>query len=274
MKVVITGASGFLGKALQKMLVMKGDDVYGFTRGSKEGFINVSSYTQLPIIDDAVLVHQAQSRDNSTNYNQSEVDLCGALAARHWCHVVYASSALVYGDRHRHPHMPEEPVTPFNEYTKMKIECEEIFAAAGATCLRISNLYGPGMSDHSVVADILRQLPGEGPMKLKDPKPVRDFLWIKDAAACLAAACSAKVSSTFNSGSGKSITVGDLARMALHIAGEQVRAVATVGESDSSSCLKLDISKTRFMLSWSPETDLRSGLTTLLKAKQCQPVSA
>ena len=156
MKVVVTGASGFLGKILYNLLLKQNIEVYGFTRGNKEGLITIPSYTKLPLVEDAVLVHLAQSRNTSTIYNQSEIDLCRTLSARKWGHIVYASSAAVYGDRHNFPHMTEDPVYSSNDYTKMKIECEKVFAEVGATCLRFSNLYGMGMSDNTVVAVILR----------------------------------------------------------------------------------------------------------------------
>ena len=88
---------------------------------------------------------------------------------------MYASSATVYGDRGHLPHMTEDPAYPSNGYTKMKIECEKVFAEVGATCLRFSNLYGFGMSDNSVVADILRQIPGKGPIKIIDPYRHKNF---------------------------------------------------------------------------------------------------
>ncbi|SVD92081.1 uncharacterized protein METZ01_LOCUS444935, partial [marine metagenome] len=159
MKVLVTGASGFLGKTLYNLLLKQNIEVYGFTRDNKKGLITVPSYTKLPRFEDAVLVHLAQSRSTSTIYNKSEIDLCRALSARKWSHIVYASSATVYGDRGHLPHMTEDPAYPSNGYTKMKIECEKVFAEVGATCLRFSNLYGFGMSDNSVVADILRQIP-------------------------------------------------------------------------------------------------------------------
>jgi len=268
MKIVITGASGFLGKALHKMLLEQGNEVYGFTRNSIDGLICVSDYKHLPKIDDAVLVHLAQSRNTSTFYDHDEVDLCCSLAERKWSHVVYASSSVVYGDKEQHFHLAEEAVTPFNAYSKMKIECEKVFSSVGGTCLRFSNLYGPNMSSQSVIADILRQIPGEGPLKIMDSTPVRDFLWIDDGVDCIAVACSANTAGIFNAGSGATIAVGDLASLAMELAGEKKRTIATTCEPSYVSCLKIDIAKTISRFSWSPTIDLRNGLLTLLEAKR------
>jgi len=268
MKIVITGASGFLGKALHKMLLKLGNEVYGFTRNSIEGLMSVSNYNHLPKIDDAVLVHLAQSRNTSTFFDHAEVDLCCSLAERKWNHIVYASSSVVYGDREQHLHLPEEAVPPFNAYSKMKIESEKVFSSVDGTCLRFSNLYGPNMSSQSVIADILRQIPGEGSLKIMDSTPVRDFLWIDDAVNCIVVACSAKTAGVFNAGSGTSIAVGDLASLAMELAGEKNRTIATKCDPSYESCLKIDIAKTISQFSWSPRVDLRSGLLTLLEAKR------
>lgn len=264
MKVVITGASGFIGQTLSRLLRKQDGKVDGYTRGSERGLISVSAYEELSSVDDAVLVHLAQNSNTSAAYDPGEVKLCRILAAKSWRHIVYASSAVVYGDQHAHARKPDEPVFPVSDYARMKIECEQVFVEAGGTCLRFSNLYGPRMPDHSVVADILRQVPGNGPLKLNDPTPVRDFLWIEDAAGCIAAACAASVVGIINAGSGQAVTVGELARLVLNLVGEQARSVIAENELTRSSSLRLDITKTQSLLSWLPKTNLNSGLSSLL----------
>ena len=80
MKVVITGASGFIGKELYRLLLKQDGEVYGYTRGSEEGLISISSYEELSPVDDAVLVHLAQNRNTSASYDPREVELCRILA--------------------------------------------------------------------------------------------------------------------------------------------------------------------------------------------------
>lgn len=264
--VVITGASGFVGQALLSWLRREGVAVTGVTRRRQPGLTAVADYADMLVPEGAVLVHLAQGRDPSAPFDDSEIALCRVIAAKPWRHIVYASSAIVYGDEKEYPRRPEEPVAAASDYVRVKLACEQAVSQAGGTSLRLANLYGPGMSENTVIADILRQIPGESPLRLHDSSPVRDFLWIEDAAHCLAAACRIMPGGILNAGSGRGTAVGDIARLALALVGEYSRLVIAENTADRTSNLTLDIAKTRSRLNWSPEIDLPTGLATLLSA--------
>lgn len=262
--VVITGASGFVGQAILGILEREGVPVTGVTRRSQPGLAIVADYADTPAPEGAVLVHLAQRRHTSAPADDSEIALCRVLAAKPWRHIVYASSAVVYGDEAVYPRRPEEQVSAGSDYARAKLACEKIFSAAGGTSLRLANLYGPGMGKNTVIADILRQIPGTGPLRLRDLTPVRDFLWIEDAARCLAAACRVMPGGIFNAGSGSGMAIGKIARLALALAGEDTRPIIGEQTGNRASTLTLDISRTRSCLHWSPETDMESGIAALL----------
>ncbi len=265
--VVVTGASGFVGQALLGCLQREGVPVTGVTRRRQPGLTVVADYADTPVPEGAVLVHLAQRRDASAPSDNSEIALCRAIAAKPWRHIVYASSAIVYGDEKAYPRRPEEPVSAASDYAHVKLACEEVFSEVGGTSLRLANLYGLGMGANTVIADILRQIPGKGSLMLRDPAPVRDFLWIEDAARCLAAACRMMPGGILNAGSGSGMAIGDVARLALKLAGESSRSVVGRGSSGRASCLTLDIMKTRSALNWSPKVDIHAGLSALLGVK-------
>ncbi len=262
--VVITGASGFVGQVLLSCLRREGVSVIGTTRRRQPGLTAVADYADTPVPEGAVLVHLAQRRDRSAPIDNSEIALCRMLAEKPWRHIVYASSAIVYGEGGVRPRRSDESVSPPSDYARLKLACEEAFSKVGGTSLRLANLYGPGMGKNTVIADILHQIPGEGPLRLRDPAPVRDFLWIEDAARCLAAACRIMPGGTFNAGSGRGVAVGDIARLALALAGEGSRPVIAENAEDRSSNLTLDISETCSKLGWWPQIELSTGLAILL----------
>ncbi len=266
--VVISGASGFVGRALMRQLSKNGFSVTGLSRRRVSGLASVASYTDSPMPDDGVLVHLAQGRDASGTFNDGGIELCRTLANRPWRHIVYASSAIVYGDGKEYPRRPEELVSATSVYSHVKLACEEVISNVGGTCLRFANLYGTGMGTNSVISDILRQIPGEGPLRLRDVSPVRDFLWIEDAARCLSAACRIMPGGILNAGSGIGMAVGEVAKLALRLAGEGSRPVVGMGSSGRASYITLDISKTRSALNWSPEVDISAGLSSLLGMKK------
>jgi UDP-glucose 4-epimerase len=264
--VVVTGAAGFVGRSLLKILAGEGVPAVAVTRRATPGAVRVADYADTPAPKGAVLVHLAQPRDASASADPDQLRTCSALADKPWSHVVYASSAAVYGDGETHAHRPDEAVQPVSAYARAKLECERAFEQAGATTVRLANLYGPGMAPNNVLADILRQIPGTGPLKLRDLAPVRDFLWIDDAARCLAAACGARPGGVLNAGTGRGVSVAELARLALQAAGESSRAVVAERDGGRASTLILDISSTRAALGWAPRVALEQGLATLITA--------
>lgn len=264
--VVVTGAAGFVGRALLRHLKGAGIAAVGVSRSAASDTKRVADYADAPAPDGAILVHLAQARDASAPVDPLQLATCRALAAKPWRHVVYASSAVVYGDRLPYPRRPDEAVQPEGAYGKLKAACEAVFADVSGTIVRLANLYGPGMAANNVLADVLRQIPGDGALRLRDLTPVRDFLWIDDAVRCLAGACRAAPGGVLNAGSGRGVAVGDLARLALELAGESHRPVAGARNGTRASTLVLDIAGTRAALGWTPEIDLCAGLTTLLES--------
>ena len=266
-EVVVTGASGFIGSALLTQLVKNNIPVTGLSRQKGKGLTTISSYVDWPSSEDAVLIHLAQPRDASNPSDGNEIPLCRSLSAKPWRHIVYVSSSIVYGDKKEYPRKPDEEVIAVNEYTNVKLACESIVTNAGGTCLRFANIYGPGMAINTVIADILSQVLGKGPLMVKDKAPVRDFLWIEDAVNALVSASVLKPGGIFNVGSGYGLSIGKVAELVLSLAGEENRPVVSKKPTEGLSCLVLDVSKTRSILKWSPELDMIGGLSYLLKKK-------
>lgn len=265
-KIVVTGASGFIGSALVPELRARGHEVVEVSRKR----LPDHDYRRLSAEPDAVLVHLAEPRDLQVAEVEGEehffkvTGVCSALAEMNWRHIVYVSSAVVYGHASDTIHGTHDHVSPLNVYSRTKLACEEMVAAKGGTIVRPSNVYGPGMAANNVVSHILDQIPGTDPLYLQAVTPVRDFLWIADTAKGLAAAIERQPGGIFNLGYGVSISVGQLAGLALRLAGEGDRHVVATRPQDMLSQLHLDISDSVKALDWLPEVSLDQGLRILL----------
>lgn len=264
-EVVVTGASGFVGQALLRRFANNEFSVRGFARRKCEGLFTVATYASLPCQENAILVHLAQGANTSDSFGDEDIELCATLASKPWRHIVYASSAVVYGDAVSSMRSPEAAVAPYNDYSRVKLACEKIILNVGGTCLRLGNLYGPGMNSETVISAILNQIPGDGQLVLQNTSPVRDFLWIDDAASCFLEACRQMPGETLNVASGQGFAVGDVARMALTLAGEGGRPVVGKMSTYSTSNLVMDINKTCELLKWTPKVSLMEGLGKLLR---------
>jgi len=275
---VVTGASGFIGRAVVTALVRRGALVLAASRrpiemNSAVETRQLRSYAELvPRAADSTLLHFAEPRDIDAAARAGEgyiAERRAALAellAQNWGHVVYGSSAAVYGDAERTPHRTDDAVKPRGAYARAKAACEEDALAEGGAVARLANVYGSGMAPNSVVSEILRQIPGAGPLVLRDRKPVRDYVWIDDLADGLAALAMSRKAGIFNFGSGRGISVGELARTALDKAGEPGRPICAWGEERESQ-LVVDIAETSAQIGWKPSVTIEQGLGNLLGAR-------
>jgi nucleoside-diphosphate-sugar epimerase len=276
LKVVVTGASGFLGMYVLNLLSKHENiDVIAVTRKAIDGWYRVSDYSQAPVGD--ILIHLAENNDRSMVSKSAEVyeeevrNTLNALLAKGYRRVIYTSSSLLYGDKDVHPHSPSDPVQSNDIYTRVKIQSESaVLKMPYGIVVRLANVYGPGMSNNNVISAILRQIPGKDRLEVMDTSPVRDFIWVEDAAEGIVALALSNFKQNnkiklFNIGTGVGTSIGSLAKLALSISEEPDRFVHSKEVLDRQSSLILDFSSTNSVCGWQPKTSLRQGLTQMLK---------
>lgn len=269
MRVVVTGASGFLGRALMRKLAHDGIDVVGVSRHSLQPeHVQVASYADAP--DGDVLVHLAEASDrrwaemNAQVYEQEALRTLESLLGKGFGRVVYASSAVLYGDQSEELRRVEDPVHIVDTYTRIKYASEQAVLRGKGVVARLVNLYGPGMAEGNVLSAILKQVPLEGPIRVLDVTPVRDFLWIEDAADVFAGMALGKASGIFNVGTGLGTSILELAHIVLSAAGQTGRTVESGYQGIRRSQLAVDIAQTAAAFGWRPTTALPKGIETLV----------
>ena len=276
MKVVIAGASGFLGQALLRRLSGTDAAIVPVTRRSLPGMVHVADYGDTPAGD--VLVYLAGSAQRVESSFAQETDqaqqhraMLETLAGKPYRRFVYASSAVLYGDAASTPRSPDDEIHVVDAYTRVK-RCGElaVLDTGFGAVARLTNLFGPGMSTTNVVSTILQQIPGAGDLQVRDAAPVRDFLWVDDAADALARMAVGHETGIFNVGTGKGTSIGAVARLALDIAGEGKRQVFSTRPDSRQSQLVLDISQTEAVWRWLPTTTVDAGLARLLQGGTAQ----
>ena len=193
-----------------------------------------------------------------------------ALLGKGYRRVVYASSAVLYGDADTRGHLSNDPIRIDDAYSRIKRLSElVVLKLSGGVVVRLANIYGPGMSQNNVMTTILRQIPGTGPLEVMDTNPVRDFVWVQDAAEGIVALAlghftNGNEGGLYNMGTGIGTSIGALASMALEIAGQTDRPVKAKCSSERQSSLVLDSSDTTATCGWKPKTSLQQGLSRLL----------
>lgn len=312
-RAVVFGSLGFLGREATRQLLDQGATVLGIDTRPYPGALprglahSAEGAADLPGVlrqaaaflgesaGPALFLHLAGLADAGTCQRDPElakrlnVDLVAqALAALAGlsCTFVFPSTGIVYGDGLSRPATEDDPVLPAAEYARGKIEAEGLVRAAcqgrpltGAIC-RLSNLYGPESGENTVVGRVLAQARSGGPLKVWDESPVRDFLYVTEAAEGLlrlglaaygqAAGGQAAYGQnangqtgclTANLSTGQGTGIGalvDLCAELFHIPRLPQERANT--EQARASLLVLDNHRLHNLTGWRPQVRLRQGL--------------
>lgn len=279
-RVIVTGASGFIGRNVVEALRSRGHEVIGVSRSPEQKLLQQVSYGNLPEGD--TVIHLAEPN------NQNAVGTLESDAARKskealemllnmpFKKFIYASSAAVYGDRSSTARSETERVTPSNAYTEIKLANEAAVLSrknGGGIVCRLTNVIGPGMSEANVLSKVLAQLDSTAPLELFALSPIRDFIWITDAAEAIVALVEGDKTGLFNIGTGVPTSIGELAQLAINAAGQTGREIREVGGAmpqanlgaKYDSTLVLNIEKIRAELGWRPKADLAKSIGNFVR---------
>jgi len=268
MTILVTGASGFLGRAVCTYLSTRKIDYVGYSRSGGPGLVRVDDYRSLPA--DGVIIHLAQDPDRrrvedlGAAYIEEMADSARVLAEKSR-RLVFASSGVVYGEAAPQAHPESDELSGGTPYAQLKIDSEQaVQDSTNSVVARLSNVYGPGMSESTVLSDILEQIEGTGPIEILDSGPIHDFVWVECAASALAKMAMGSATGTYNVGTGIGVTIGELAEKALNAAGQTGREIKSGLSADTRSCLVLDPRLAQTTWSWVPKVDIKHGLRELL----------
>lgn len=275
MKIIITGASGFIGGHLiRKLSETANTEIVPLTRRKITNLIKVSDYRDAPEGD--VLIHLAEDNNlenvasKDLSYEHNALRTLRTLLEKKYRRVIYASSSTLYGDKTLVPHGTNDEIFVMNPYTRIKSlsECAVLDNPNGLV-VRLANVYGPGMSSSNVMSQILSQIPQQGDLEVGDVNPVRDFVWVQDVAegiSMLTHMDFAKIenSNIYNLGSGVGTSIGDVALLTLELAGQSGRRVMSKSRTRAISSIVLDCSEMTNACGWTPQVSLRQGIASLL----------
>jgi len=278
MRVAITGSSGFIGQKLVRHL--ENHDYLVIKLDLNEG-INILKWKDLSQIKDFdVLVHLAAMSFVPLSYENPrefyELNLMGLINSLELCRlnnarIVFVSS-YVYGNVKETPIKEEYPLNGFNPYAETKIIGESIcrnfnkYFNIRSTILRPFNIYGAGQNPKFLIPSIINQV-RSGVIRLKDSRPVRDYVYIDDVVNALVKAVEndSLDYEQFNIGSGEGHSVKQVAEIINELCGKKAKIIYEKEERrDEVLTTIADITKAKEILNWVPETSFRKGLEKLL----------
>ena len=193
--------------------------------------------------------------------------------------VVFASSSSVYGDvksRYVSEKLPTNPITPYGA-SKLAAEkyCGAFYRAydVPTISLRYFNVYGQRQSSNpysGVIAIFARALiDRRRPSIFGDGYQTRDFIHVSDVARANIRALQSErgYGDAFNVGTGKAITVKHLVDLLREILGRnEIQPIFRKRRPGDIRDSCADLTKTRSILGFTPQVDLKAGLKLLTKS--------
>lgn len=243
MKLLVTGASGFIGRHLTRMAAERGDDVYTLSRQTPPGVgrhISVADYRPRTLAEalrglrfDAV-VHltgagSAPADRNILTLTRVNAILPGVIVeAARQCHaraVVLAGSYAEYADpaeqvllTERHPLEDSDPYGSSKAAGTIFALAQGAFYDVPVAVGRLFNIYGPGDTlSHRIFPSLVNRLKIGQAVPLSAGTQSRDFVHVKDAGSALLFMASALYrgalpSAVYNVATGTPCTIESFAR--------------------------------------------------------------
>ena len=277
MNIAVTGSAGFVGRRLVNRLEQAGHQVVALDLASGVDLTNWKQVKKTPPVDyvfhlAARTFVPAAFEDPQSFYYTNLISTLNALelCRRDSARFVYASS-YVYGEPQYLPVDEKHPTGAHNPYAQSKLMGEELCQAywrdfsVSSCILRPFNIYGPEQPNSFLIPEIIRQARA-GSICLKDSRPKRDFVYVDDVIEAYVACLNFSKTGleTFNIGSGKSISVEEVAwAIAKQLGCDDV---SFLGEHRPNEVLDTvaDISKARGLLNWKPAISLEQGIKRCL----------
>jgi len=283
-RVIVTGASGFIGLNLIRVLTRLNADVLVIDRNQPaENFPHAEfEWADLRHLDKTYtgdyLIHLAAI--TNAGYAEKypldtyEVNVLGTVNLLNHVkiskRVLFPSTALIY----------KASAAPLNEnaepelastYAQSKFLGEQIVRfychrmGVGHTIVRFFNIFGPGQLSMYIVSEVFRQIIDEGRVVLRNGSVKRDLLYVEDCIDAVAklAVNPAAENSVFNIGSGKTVSILELATTAVDVSGYSGIEITDLQEgiAYSPTAIVADIGKIQSTVEWCPVTTPREGLS-------------
>jgi len=303
MRVLITGAAGFLGSHLTDRFIADGHSVVGmdnFITGSRDNIAHLAEHERYQFIEHDVsrfmevpgeldgVLHLA-SPASPIDYLQypiqtlkvgslgthNSLGLAKAKKARY----LLASTSEVYGDPQVHP-QPESywghvnPVGPRGVYDEAKRFAEAMTMAyhryhgVETRIVRIFNTYGPRMraNDGRVVSNfIVQALQGHALTVYGEGSQTRSFCYVSDLIEGIYRLFLSDRSDPTNIGNPTEFTVLELARLVNEMVGSGSPVRFEPLPVDDPKVRQPDITIARSVLGWEPKVALEEGLARTIE---------
>ncbi|HEY6361993.1 MAG TPA: UDP-glucuronic acid decarboxylase family protein [Vicinamibacterales bacterium] len=297
MRIVVTGAAGFIGSHLSEALLERGHSVIGIDNLLTGDMANIAhlrdrdfqfirhDVTQYIDVDGPVdfVLHWA-SPASPIDYLELPIQTLkvGSLGTHNALGLakvkgagfMIASTSEVYGDPLEHPQKETywgnvNPIGPRGVYDEAKRFAEAITLAyhrshgVNTKIARIFNTYGPRMrlrDGRAVPAFMSQALRNEDVTVFGDGTQTRSLCYVSDLVDGILRLMTSGTNEPVNIGNPHEMTIEEIARTMIRLVGSRSKIVYRPLPVDDPKQRQPDITRARTLLGWEPKVGLEEGL--------------
>ena len=287
-KILLTGATSFLGKNLLVKLKERDEDIFATAshENIEQNIIKMDlvrldeTKKVVKLINPSIVYHLAALVNLSREYNVAqqciEINIKGTLNLLESFRItkprimVFISTEEVYGSGPI-PYIEEQPLDPPSGYAISKIAGESLCRIYARELgfkliiLRVGTMYGPGDKDNRLIPQLIMKALKNEEIPVNTGMKKRDYVFIEDVVKSLTKVLDIKNIDThtvINIGGGISYTLLDLVNIIL----EETQSNSNVARGkiperigEASEWL-MNIGKANYILGWKPTVSLKVGL--------------
>ena len=288
-RIIVTGASGFIGLNLLKKLSAYNASILVIDRNQPAEHIPRVEFEWADlrhlnkVYEADFLIHLAAI--TNSGYAEKypletyEVNVLGTVNLLNHVkikeRILFPSTALIY--KASEIPLDEHSVMDVSAtYAQSKFIGEQItefrskLMEVPYTIVRFFNIYGPGQQSMYIVPQILRQVFEDRVVVLRNGSVMRDMLYVED---CMNAVTKLLVTdkarnSVFNIGSGRKVSILDIAKSIVSVSNYKDVEIQDKKESIylSPSIIMANIGKLQATIDWCPQTSLTEGFEKTWKS--------
>ncbi len=278
-KTILFGGSGFLGPTILE----KYPDIVSIGRHAPPDYvgnqhINLPDFDDLSVLDnfdfDKVIFLVGSSNHHLINNHATmglDYNVYPLKKALHYFakrqlkkFICFTTILLYDAERMTFPVGEEQPINPYiNEYVFSKYLSEELvrfYAEKVPTItIRFSNIYGPTkLIRPDVVPTLIQKVLSPNPVTVWNTKPIRDFLYLEDAAEAIVRLLDTDYTGPVNLGTGVTVSIGRIAEILEELSGKKITNLDQAVNGPMFFCC--DISKVTKLTDWKPAHTIEEGL--------------
>ncbi len=287
-RVLVTGATGFIGRHCLAPLAARGYDVHAVTSHQPVGVDPSVTWHRADLLESGQLaplieqvrpthlLHLAWVVDPRTAYTsldnyrwlQATIGLTTEFARRGGKRLVITGSCYEYDQSYGVCSEQRTPTQPNTTYGTCKNALRELLTSycqslkISLAWPRLFFLYGPGEHPLRLVPSVANAVLRGEVAKCSHGKQLRDFLYVEDAGEGLAALLSADVQGAINIGSGSAVALSEIVTKLGELAGrpDLIELGAIPARDTDVPLVMADTTLMKQQLDWSPRIGLKVGL--------------